>query len=329
MCTRLFERFIFPFGLPARESEEDAERRESIRAEVWRLEHLLRSAIGAGMVEDIAAFIRRVGQNSHNYQRAFVVWIDLIDLLVQDAERRHPDVPGLGKIKTAEVKSAMRYLMQSGKFSLPNVPPALQPIVMDVVLDSVIDVIVLQLNQYDLWESPAADVSPAHIWWERFKSWFLKLFMWIGNTFGKLIAPLWEKLQAHPPLSPELRKALEAVEREGLIVGEDGILVEVSRVFIWVGTHRNSLLKTSELIFETVQEVENFMSMTGPEKKQFARDLVWTVIEDMGLAPQSGLLTALADALIDLAIESSVHLFHKHGLFQQHRQTESEMFLPA
>lgn len=84
----------------------------------------------------------------------------------------------------------------------------------------------------------------------------------------KLIGIFWYALRARAPLSPEIQSALEAVEREGLIVGQKQLLSGAVDLMVWIGTHRKQLIAAVELVFSAVQEAEGFFTLSGSEKKR-------------------------------------------------------------
>jgi hypothetical protein len=131
----------------------------------------------------------------------------------------------------------------------------------------------------------------------------------------RLFVRIWERLRVSAPISPELRAALDAIEREGLIVKQQELIEWFVELFRWIGSHRKSILAIIEVVFTAVQEAEKFADMTGPEKKAFARDLVLAVLDNLGFVQRGGLLFAIIDSLIGSAIESAVHIFNKHNAF--------------
>lgn len=289
---------------------------EGFRADIWYLRSLFRSAVGSGLAEELIDILNDFSQNSQRYQRAFIVWVDLIEVLVQDTERRLGSQPGMGQIKSLEVKKALKEIARSGKFSIPNFPPFMQRLLFDFGIDWIIDMVVLQTNRYGLWEVTPEPRDALHRWFGRAWVWLRDGTVRLFTSVAEVCARIYYRLRPAMGLSPELRAALEAVEREGLIVSEQGLLENISRLIIWIGTHRDSLINSAELVFAAVQEAEMFGSLSGREKKEFAREAIWVVLEDFGFDPRSGLMTALLDAVIDFVIESSVHLFNKRNVFR-------------
>jgi hypothetical protein len=291
----------------------------STRIALGDLSHLIRlfrSALGSAQADELVSILNAVTENREQIQTAVVLWLDLIEVLVQTAERRHGGQTGQGKLKTAEVKAALKHLLASGRFLAVTVPQPLARLLLDTFVEWAIDVIVLQANRYDLWEVEPINRAWLARFWEHLKRITLAVAIRVANLFARAVEAVQRLVEPKPTLSPALSAALAAIEREGAIVNHEGLVVRVSQLLIWVGTHRTELVQATEIVFGAVEEAEALISLSGAEKKQFARDLIWAVLEEMGFTPRSGLLEALMDSVIDLFIESSVHLFRKRGAFE-------------
>lgn len=279
---------------------------------------LFRSAVGPDRIDEIISMLNALSTNSDRIQRAVIVWLDLLEVLIQQTERRHGAAPGRGKLKALEVKQAVKYLLRTQHFPLPNLSPALESLLVDYFVDIAIDVIVLQTNSYDLWEVQTTPSAGRRIW-DTIQHKLLTAGMTLANLAARFLLWLRNLLLPQPALSPQLKAALDAIERESEIPREQDLLVDVSRIFIWLGTHRTELVRSTELVFGAVQEAEALLRLTGAEKKRLAHDIIWRVLEDMNFIPRDGLVAALIDSAIDLLIEMSVHFFNKRGAFEHRR----------
>src|SRR6185369_14193432 len=96
-------------------------------------------------------------------QRAIVVWIDLVEVLIQNAERRYGATPGMGPMKAAEVKEVVRYFMRNRRLNIPDIPQFLQPVIIDLAVDWSVDVLVLIANRYGLWVEKGSLTRPPTI----------------------------------------------------------------------------------------------------------------------------------------------------------------------
>jgi len=313
-------RLLLPERRKRREQTAVRRRLDSL---VMRVHRLLRIAREDGLSEEFFSGLHRLADRREEIERAVVVWVGLIEVLVQDAERRYGAQRGRGAIKAAEVKSAVLYLVRRQNLKFPDVPDLLVPILMNALVDWVVDALVQQLNRFGLWvdttpEPPTLGMRVALLLkgiWKGLKKvlWALaKPFVWLAVKLGGWLRP-------EMPLSPELKSALEAVSREGLLSKGGQFLGWVFDVVRWVGEHREQLTALTDVAFEAVQEAETFINMPGPEKKAYARELILAVLEELGFRQRFGLLFSFIEVLIDAVIEVAVYLFRKHGIFSRGR----------
>jgi hypothetical protein len=214
------------------------------------------------------------------------------------------------------VKQALIYLAESGAAPLPHVPQPLAMVLLDSVVEWGIDIVVLQLNRYDLWEVAPVPRSISGRIRETLSRGIRKLLLAAGNAVAVVILWIRRLHYRSPVLSPALQQALDAVRRESAIGTEQDLILRVSQLFIWLGTHRTVLVQATELIFGAVEEAENVLNMTGEKKKQLAEDLIWRVLGEMGFTSEPGIFAAILHSAIDLLIEMAVHFFNKRGAFQ-------------
>lgn len=293
---------------------ERSSRREELRSTIWEVRRLLRTAKAEGLDKDLATTLDFLAKHSEAIQRAVVVWIDLIEVLIQNAERRYGATPGMGQLKAAEVKEVVRYLMRDRRFNIPDVPRSLQPVIIDLLVDWSVDVIVLMANQYGLWVEKGSGIVSRSI----FARLGLQLRRGTRLLFVRLIW-LYERIrqafQRPFVIRPEVKAALEAVEREGLIVNQGQLFHGVADLLVWVSSRRKALMALVDVVSAAVHEAEAYLALSGPEKKVYARDLVLAVLDELGFAQRTGLLFAIIDSTINSSIDASVHLFNKRGLF--------------
>jgi hypothetical protein len=294
-----------------------AQRPAHLRATIWRFRQLLQEAMGAGTDREITTVLRSLGQSGDQVEHAVVAWIDLIEVVVQDTERRFGSAPGRGAIKADQVKQIVRYLLRTDRMNLdiPSGPSPLQPIIIDIWVDATIDAIVLMANRYGTWDG--ATPSP-----QSFQARLVIISASVGRLLNVVSFPiswlinrLWYAFQGRVVLTPAVQSALDAVQRQGSIPDERAVVRGTMDTLVWIADHRQQLVAGVELVFAVVQEAESFIELSGPEKKAYAHDLVIAVLEDAGMDLSGGLLMAIVNAVIDVAIETTVHLFNKRGVF--------------
>jgi hypothetical protein len=290
-----------------------------LRATIWRLRQLLHEAMGDGTDHELVDLLNSLVQRSDQIERAVVAWVDLIEVLVQHTERRYGSQPGRGRIKSAEVKQVVRFLLNTDRSArqATTIVGVFEPIVMDIIVTWIVDGMVLAANRYGFWED--ADPAPQSLMarlglaWH----WVLRLFEPLAVRLALLVRDIWLSFQRRVPLSPAVRSALKAVQAEGTLINREQFFAGATNTIVWIGTHRKQLIASLELVFAVVHEAESFGSLTGPQKKIYARDLVLAVLDEAGLNLSNPLIFAIVDALVRGAIEATVNIFNKRGVFPQ------------
>jgi hypothetical protein len=257
-----------------------------------------------------------LAENKADIERAIVVWIDLIEVLVQEQERRWGPRAGLGRFKSAELKAVLAHLLRKQRVGLPGIPREFTPLVIDYFVDWAVDAIVMSCNRYGLWHPvPARTGYPIRLFQARLKEFLGRLFSPIFRLIVALVLWLRSVMEEQVVLSRQLQAALAAVERDGLINESDNLVHRVIDLFVWIGRHRDQAVATIELVFVAVQEAERYVSMTGLEKREYAMALVFAALDDLGFRQTSGLLVEILESVIGGGIESAVHMFNKHTIF--------------
>jgi len=302
--------FVFKSLCPVSRS---TDRRNRFRADIWSLRKLLRTALGGGVEKDIVEVLESLAKKREQVERAVVVWVDLIEVLVQTQEQRYGDRPGMGAIKKAEVKEVVGYLLRGRHFEIPHVPEFFVPVVIEIAVDWTIDAVVLSANRYGLWKEEEPSAGPVL---SIFRRWLWAALRPLTLAIAWVVARIRDLVRPRVQLRPEVLPALQAVEREGLIVKEKDLITGFSNLMQWTGTHRKQLIAMVELLFEVVQEAEGYLSLSGPEKKAYASDLVLAVLDELGFSERTGLMFALVDSMVSSGIEVAVHLFNKRGVLR-------------
>jgi hypothetical protein len=288
-------------------------------AELWlRIRRQAAEIDLQGLLSMLAGMLNSAAQQWPDVEQAIVVWVDLVEELVHDAEWRYPG-SGLGQMKKAEVRGAFLYLVRSGRLQFPfppGVPAFLHPLIMDVAVRWLIDAIVALLNDHDVWE-PAPRRRTLReglvVWWHRL------LEKIASSPPARLVVGAvtraWQAVSAWPPLSPEVRRALEAVEEHGMLERSNDAVAGVVRLTVEIGKNSRAFLAGVRLVGMVVEATERFTWLDGPGKRRAATRLVTVVLQDAGLAPRGPMATALLEAAVGVAINCVVRMFNKRGLF--------------
>jgi hypothetical protein len=291
-----------------------SERRKELRADIVELRQLLRIATEEGSDKDLAAALNFLAEHSKQIQRAFVVWMDLIEVLVQDAERRYGSAGAMGELKAAHVKGVVQYLMRNRSFDIPDVPKFLEPVIIDVVIDWSIDVALLLVNRYGLWVEKGS-TPKARSLLTTVKSQFRRAVLGVVGLFFWVYVRIRQTMQREVMISPEVKAAIDAVRREGVIVHHQELFKGIADLLVWVSAKKRTLMMLVEVTSAAVQQAEVYVSLTGAQKKAYARDLVLAALAELGFEQGTGLLFSIIDSTIQGSIETSVNLFNKRGIF--------------
>ncbi|HEV2446963.1 MAG TPA: hypothetical protein VGS58_13625 [Candidatus Sulfopaludibacter sp.] len=289
-----------------------------IQSEIWKLRRSLREALGDGVAEELVGALGWVAANGGNIERAAVAWVDLIETLVQEKERRYGPKPGLGPLKKAEVLQALSTLFARVRRRNPGIAPFADSLLL-ALADWIIDAIVLLTNQHGQWEAGGAGSGGPAAIGARIRLVMLQLldlarlgFVWIAG-----VIETW--LLSGVPLSPETEAAIDRVAQEGFAVDMKTAMDDAERLIGWFRSHRRQLVAAVHLVFAAVHDAEGDLELTGPEKKTFAKNLVFAVLDDLGFQRSTGLMFAFLDAMIGAGIETTVRLLHKRGIFVHRR----------
>ena len=276
-----------------------------------RLIEQLHEAMGGDMPERLAAVIRKLAEHSGDIEKAIVVWVRLLEILIQNAERGRRS--GQGQLKKSDVKAAVHYIFSENRFEVPTIPHELQPLLLDFVADWTIDMIVFETDRYGLWvQEPPEPVTIFYLIRmaiKRIKVWTRPFWEWLGG----LLARIYIAIKYSEPLSPEVKKALDDVQAQGFFIDKRDFLKTGVETVIFIGSHGSQVIAIGQLVFGAVREAERFANLSGPEKKQYAQDAVLTVLAELGFPVDSGLIGAIIRSFVDGAIESAVDIFNRRA----------------
>jgi hypothetical protein len=304
--------WLWPFS-GGRVPQQRVEQRAEIRENLWRLRRAYSELVGEQGLDELIRSLAAVTPEPKELQRALVVWIDFLEVLIQDAERHFGSTRGLGAYKAQQVKAAMLRIVLASRLDIPRVPAVLEPFAVEIAVDWSIDTVVDLLNRHQLWQPgpPAGALRPSFL--DRLTAWLSAPLRWCERWLELAARRL---VLARHPLSPFVRSAVQAVEREPLF--QPKVMAgNAVRLLRWLGEHGQQVTALVEIVAEAAHIAEEFADLEGPEKKQFVIDLVLAALEDLGfLRPAAGLSHPFFEWLLDESIEVVVHLFRKRGHFR-------------
>lgn len=297
------------------------ERVDDLTEKINEIEAKIKGALDPQILNDMVALLGKVAERSVEIEKSVVAWLDLVEALVQEAERAYWNQRGRGADKARLVKDALQELLSSDKNDIPRVPKALQPMVKDILVDWSIDAVVVLARENGLWQEPDAQTSSPGIF-KRLLAWPRRLVKPLVNGLLNVVAWVYEKSRRRRILSPEVKRAIAAVQRDGLLLSQRDMFIGVSTGVEWVAKHRQQIVPLVQVVFTAVREADAFLDMRGPEKKAYARDLVLAVMSKMGIVSTSSPFFGLATLMVDAMIETSVHLAKKRGLFKRIKEAQ-------
>jgi hypothetical protein len=294
--------------------ERDAQVEPPIPAEtIWELRRLFAQLTAPGAEDALTAALNWVVAHRQTISSAAIAWIDLLEQLVQGTEPRY-GAKGRGKLKKEEVKTALSYLLRNQRVEIPNVPSYLQPVAIDIVADFAIDAIVSVSNKNRLWVTDKRRPSVSEFY-RRLKDGLGAILGPIFEPFGRLAAWIYFRLRYPAPISPALRNALAAAQKSMAVQDTQRPIEQVFRLKLWIGENSQTLVALVQLATAAVQVVEEFRDAPGEVKKAYAKQIAFEVLRDLGFDTRSHFFTVIVEAILDIAMDSAVHLFHKREVF--------------
>ncbi len=287
------------------------------REVVWQLQRAYETAAGASFAEEVVRELRRLIPDPEEAKRAFVAWANLLELLIQEAEREHGRERGRGPQKADQVKAVLIHLfVDEPVLHIPDFPDFLVPFIVEIGVNWSIDAIVLLLNRNSLWEpAPGRPAVRVSVLGRLVRAalvvgkWFMRLAPVV--RLGALLLRLTRKLVVTAyPLNPEIQQAVRVIECTHGARIED-MLRKNADLIGWIGGHRQQVVALVEVVSFAVQEAEFYKELTGQQKKIYVRELIIAFLEDVGLIQnENGLMFYLADRVLDWVIDAIVSIFN-------------------
>jgi hypothetical protein len=274
-------------------------------ATLWRLRAAYRQAADGPL--SLNEIFARIVKESDSLRTTMVVWVDAIESMIQEVESLYGPAPGLGPIKAVQVKAAIVYIIDKADGRLPRPTLLVTETGLQAAVSWVVDGVVLILNQRQLW-----DLSPEDrlnlTYWFRLRT---RMMTCIINLMGVLNR--W--IEGRTEMLPQVRVIADKV----ILDKNSNLLVRVSETMdfmVWFIENRRQLLGLWDLVAAATVEAEAFIQMSGPEKQQYARELVLLALQgQQDPWPDAVVQNPLARAVVDFAIDAVVRIFNKRGVF--------------
>jgi len=297
---------------------------EQARHSVWLLRRAYALAVDDDFAEAALREFRLLIPSGVQAARFFVVWMDLVETLCQEAESRYGTKAGQGAYKAQQVKAALLHLiLEKEDFDIPQVPAFLEPIFVEFFVNISIDVLVMLLNGNRLWVTTKVGPNPPLNLFSaiirakmRFGRWLMRLapIVRLGNWIRKVSRNAI--LQANP-LTPTVRRQLDLIKQSDGPTIKD-VLKRIEQLIGWMRKYRKNIVALIELVSEAAREAEKFIELPGREKKEFAREMIIAFLEDYGII-RTQLAYIITEWVLDWAIDAVVRVFNKNGAFTSRR----------
>jgi hypothetical protein len=282
--------------------------------------HRLLAQLTAGNQEHrFAELLSEVAVDGPYVEQALIYWIDLIEVLVQSTETRY--TPGSGPQKKDEVKGIVMFIVRTNRLELPaSVPAYLRPVLVDIGADIAVDTIVALFNQQDRLPGPNAWLPAAQRptlsqRWRTFKHLVLRIARTILSPLARLGSFIYLRLRYPVKVSPALKAALQAIEDDSELMRNRDTVDEVVELLRTVADNADALRAGVQLVGIVVQQVERFAHLSGSQKKVYARQLTFAVLEDLGVDTHGPVTSVKLGMAVDTGIDMVVHLFNKRQVF--------------
>jgi hypothetical protein len=271
----------------------------------------------AGTWDELQALGSELYEHQGALRQSLLVFADVLESLVQDAEGRHPQ-SGRGGLKLKEVKWVVAYLLNRERIDVPGLPKALQPFFVDVFTDVAVNALVAVLNDHELLKG--TQVSPAARRWGDFRWWLHALWRWLSvplnwiwQRFGSWLSSFYVRVRFSRPASPTVRFALASLgEQES--PKKTGALADLASFVSWLAHHHEVVTAFARIVSIAVTQAERFVSLDGRGKKQYAENTIMAVLGELGIG--RGIISSvLVRAGVDMAIDMLVAVFNKRDYF--------------
>jgi hypothetical protein len=264
------------FGLasPAPQSQQSGRKpwnRQRMRLLFWKLRRAYELSVKSGAIEELGKVFSHLANSGVGVVELVLAWVDLIETVIQETEARFSSRPGGGAQKKAYVKSVLIELISRSKVA-KAAPDLFTTWVIWAGVDIAVDAIVRIINDRALWADDD-DTAPQDA-----NSWFRRLGRRIAVFLLNVFAWLYTRQLQRVELSPAVQQSVDRVLADHPI-DPMRLIDDVRGLLDWLGKHREEILAVVDLVTAATEQVEVFISLSGPEKQAYARDLIVTFVD--------------------------------------------------
>jgi hypothetical protein len=271
---------------------------------VWSLHRLTRNAIGADLEAEVVERLAQVPRWLRGIRAAFVAWVELIEALVQIAERRHG--AGSGDLKSNEVRDALAGLHAR----VPEgFPPDVAGLASDASVEHSIDAVVELLNQFSLWRE--VDVPD---WPDLKKPGMRERAAQLVARLARWVAAAATRLANALERPPRPRQHVAVAEELAARFGDDDhhrVLGSMYEALVWFRSHQAALLRALTLPSSAVQLAIMDDTLDAREQERYASDLVFASLDETGLGEALDMTSGAAELVVWCLVGATARIFRK------------------
>ncbi len=282
---------------------------QQIRLLAWRLQNAFEEIMNPRDPDGLRAALSAISVIAEKFSDQLVAWTEVMDDLVEEAERLYGTESGRGAYKRAQVRAAVLTIARGQGITLPMLPDFLEPFVFAYGADVMADFVVTHLNTNGLWDLNALPPKP-------------KMSVRVGGPLiyygqrsieflnGFLTKLAWLIVMQSVRLSPGMSAAVKRIRPDIAAT-----LQAFKTLAQFLLNNPNYVRAWAQVLSIATQQAEAFIGMSGPRKQAFARALILAFLEQNGVVGLGGLWRQIVSAWIDVGIDATVRLFNRRRLF--------------
>jgi hypothetical protein len=298
---------------PAEEGSADdpltPEQHEQIRQTVWRLQNAFEELANPKNKSGLREALSSLSFLAHTFRDTLVAWTELMDALVDEAERLYGTASGRGVYKREQVRAAVLTIARREAIDIPLVPQFLEPLAFVSFADIFSDFVVAHLNDNDLWDYQNLPEKPAMS--VRLRGPLIRALRKSFEFLSRFLAGVgWRLVMGSVKLSPGMQRIVDSIDPD--IAGG---LAAVATLTRFVKENSDFVRAVARILSVATQQAETFADMPGPQKQAYALELVMEFFEQNGLLARDGLWHDIVRAWLKVGIDATVRLFNRRRLF--------------
>lgn len=291
--------------------------RAQIRMSVWRLQNVFEVVLHPTDPAALHTALTSLSFLAQQFGSQIIAWVEVIDVLVDEAERHFGTIAGRGLYKRQQVRAAVLTIARRDGIDLPFVPGFLEPLVFSLAADVISDFVVALIDGNELWDE-TLPTRPGTWRAQLGGPLFYRLDTIFTAVGGFLTGIAWRIAMATVRMSPAMKAAVDRVRPD-----ISGTIAALSTLARFAATHPDYVRAVVEVLSIATQEAETFFELTGPQKQAYAQAMIMAFLEQNGFVEPSGLWREIVKAGVNLTIDATVAIFNRRQLFTPRRRART------